>query len=61
MTLCPFPYFKTPATKAEAQSNCNHWTWIKLGGCPEGESLPAWRTYLESMEREARRVRAAFN
>ena len=56
----PFPYVQTPRNLREAQSNCNHWAWIALGGCPEGEVLANWRTYIREFTRHANRVRDSF-
>ncbi len=51
----PFEYFKTPSNKKEAQSNINHWWYIKMGGVPEGEIEANWNVYIKSMTDQAKR------
>lgn len=56
----PYPYYKTPTNRREAQSNCNHWTWIALGGCPADEIPAAWNSYIRTFQRDANRTRNSF-
>lgn len=57
----PFPYYKTPKTPKEAQSNVNHYHFEgmltndeieQLGHCPA-----SYRTYIKAMTQESQRIK----
>ena len=57
----PFPYYKTPTTSKEAQSNVNHYHFEgmltndeieQLGHCPA-----SYRTYIKAMIQDAQRIK----
>jgi hypothetical protein len=51
----PFGYYKTPNTRAEAQSNVNYWWYEGMGECPSDAVEAGWDTYIKEMKREAAR------
>jgi len=56
-----FTYYKSPMSKKEAQSNVNHWWYIKMGDVPEGENVANWNTYVKSMTQDANRILKSFS
>lgn len=57
----PFPYYKTPTTLKEAQSNVNHYHFEGMLSNDEIECLghcPAsYRTYIKAMTQDAQRIK----